>query len=66
MNSRWSREVRLRGPRPESVLEGDAVRVTDDPKAQRVADAFLGLPGIAGTEEGQGPAGSFSPTRWRF
>lgn len=27
----------------------------------------LGLPGIAGTDEsGVGPAGSFSPTRWRF
>jgi hypothetical protein len=27
----------------------------------------LGLPGIAGTDEsGVGPAGAFSPTRWRF
>ena len=26
----------------------------------------VGLPGIAGTEEGEGAAGSFSPTRWRF
>ncbi len=26
----------------------------------------LGLPGIAGTEEGVGKAGSFTPTRWRF
>jgi hypothetical protein len=26
----------------------------------------LGLPGIAGTEEGEGAAGSFSLTRWRF
>jgi hypothetical protein len=26
----------------------------------------LALPGIAGTEEGEGAAGSFSPTRWRF
>ncbi len=26
----------------------------------------FGLPGIAGTEEGEGTAGSFSPTRWRF
>jgi len=26
----------------------------------------LGLPGIAGTEAGEGAAGSFSPTRWRF
>jgi len=26
----------------------------------------FGLPGIAGTEEGRGTAGAFSPTRWRF
>jgi hypothetical protein len=26
----------------------------------------FGLPGIAGTEEGVGSAGAFSPTRWRF
>lgn len=26
----------------------------------------FGLPGIAGTEEGVGKAGSFTPTRWRF
>lgn len=26
----------------------------------------FGLPGIAGTEEGRGLAGAFSPTRWRF
>jgi nitroimidazol reductase NimA-like FMN-containing flavoprotein (pyridoxamine 5'-phosphate oxidase superfamily) len=26
----------------------------------------LGLPGIAGTEAGEGAAGSFIPTRWRF
>lgn len=26
----------------------------------------VGLPGIAGTEEGVGSAGSFNPTRWRF
>jgi hypothetical protein len=26
----------------------------------------VGLPGIAGTEEGAGSAGSFNPTRWRF
>jgi len=26
----------------------------------------FGLPGIAGTEQGVGSAGSFSPTRWRF
>jgi hypothetical protein len=26
----------------------------------------VGLPGIAGTAEGEGPAGAFSPTRWRF
>jgi hypothetical protein len=25
-----------------------------------------GLPGIAGTEDGEGQAGSFTPTRWRF
>jgi Pyridoxamine 5'-phosphate oxidase len=28
--------------------------------------AVFGLPGIAGTEEGVGSAGAFSPTRWRF
>jgi hypothetical protein len=28
--------------------------------------AVVGRPGIAGTEEGKGPAGAFSPTRWRF
>ncbi len=91
-------------PALDVVLEGAAVRVTDDEKLQRVADAYssmlhwalevrdgaivgpnaltagpppyavfevapstvVGLPGIAGTEEGKGPAGSFSPTRWRF
>jgi Pyridoxamine 5'-phosphate oxidase len=91
-------------PALDIVLEGDAVRVTDDAKIQRVADAYssmlhwplegrdgavfgpnaptagpppyavfdvaptavVGLPGIAGTEEGVGAAGSFSPTRWRF
>jgi hypothetical protein len=26
----------------------------------------FGLPGIAGTEEGVGSAGAFTPTRWRF
>jgi hypothetical protein len=26
----------------------------------------LGFPGIAGTEAGEGKAGSFTPTRWRF
>ena len=26
----------------------------------------FGLPGIAGTEQGVGSAGAFSPTRWRF
>jgi hypothetical protein len=26
----------------------------------------LGLPGLAGTEQGEGSAGAFSPTRWRF
>jgi nitroimidazol reductase NimA-like FMN-containing flavoprotein (pyridoxamine 5'-phosphate oxidase superfamily) len=26
----------------------------------------FGLPGIAGTEDGVGSAGAFSPTRWRF
>ena len=80
------------------------MKVTDEPKLHRVADAYsstlqwpleirdgaifgpnaptagpppyalfeltpttvFGLPGIAGTEEGEGVAGSFSPTRWRF
>ena len=27
---------------------------------------IFGLPGIAGTEEGVGSTGAFSPTRWRF
>jgi hypothetical protein len=27
---------------------------------------IFGLPGIAGTEEGVGSAGAFTPTRWRF
>jgi hypothetical protein len=91
-------------PSLDVILEGDAVRVTDEAKVRRVADAYssmlrwpldvrdgavvgpnaptagpppytvfevrpatvVGLPGIAGTEEGEGEAGSFPPTRWRF
>lgn len=90
-------------PALDVVLDGDALRVTDDVKLHRVADAYssmlqwplevrggsvvgpnaptagpppyavfevspttvVGLPGIAGTEEGEG-GGSLSPTRWRF
>jgi nitroimidazol reductase NimA-like FMN-containing flavoprotein (pyridoxamine 5'-phosphate oxidase superfamily) len=89
-------------PAVDFIVEGDAVKVTDDAKVRRVADAFastmqwplevrdgavvgpnaptagpppyavfeltprtvVGLPGVAGMEQGQ-PA-SFSPTRWRF
>ena len=29
-------------------------------------DMVFGLPGIAGTEQGVGEAGSINPTRWRF
>ena len=91
-------------PALDIIVEGDAVKVTDETEVQRVADAYasalhwpltvrdgavfgpnaptagpppyavfkltpttvFGLPGIAGTEEGEGAAGSFSPTRWRF
>jgi hypothetical protein len=31
-----------------------------------VPTTAVGLPGIAGTEEGVGSGGAFSPTRWRF
>ena len=31
-----------------------------------VPEKVIGLPGIAGTEEGVGREGSFTPTRWRF
>jgi hypothetical protein len=41
------------GPPPYAVYE------------LRPATVF-GLPGIAGTEQGVGSAGTFSPTRWRF
>jgi nitroimidazol reductase NimA-like FMN-containing flavoprotein (pyridoxamine 5'-phosphate oxidase superfamily) len=41
------------GPPPSAVFELTPTTV-------------LGLPGIAGTEEGEGAAGSFSLTRWRF
>jgi hypothetical protein len=30
------------------------------------ATTVFGLAGIAGTEGGEGVAGSFAPTRWRF
>ncbi len=91
-------------PALDVIAEGDARKVTDEARVQRVADAYtstlhwpltvrdgvvfgpnaptagpppyavfeltpttvFGLPGIAGTEEGEGKAGSFSPTRWRF
>jgi nitroimidazol reductase NimA-like FMN-containing flavoprotein (pyridoxamine 5'-phosphate oxidase superfamily) len=91
-------------PALDVIVEGDAVKVTDEAEVQRVADAYtsslhwplevrdgavfgpnaptagpppyavfeltpttvFGLPGIAGTEGGEGAAGSFSPTRWRF
>jgi hypothetical protein len=91
-------------PALDVIVEGDAVKVTDEAKVRRVADAYtstlhwpltvrdgavfgpnastagsppyavfeltpttvFGLPGIAGTEEGEGVAGSFTPTRWRF
>jgi hypothetical protein len=33
---------------------------------QLTPTTVFGLPGIAGTEGGEGVAGSFSPTRWRF
>jgi nitroimidazol reductase NimA-like FMN-containing flavoprotein (pyridoxamine 5'-phosphate oxidase superfamily) len=29
-------------------------------------EKVIGLPGIAGTKEGVGSAGAFTPTRWRF
>jgi nitroimidazol reductase NimA-like FMN-containing flavoprotein (pyridoxamine 5'-phosphate oxidase superfamily) len=41
------------GPPPYAVYELRPRRV-------------IGLPGIAGTEEGVGSAGAYSPTRWRF
>ena len=41
------------GPPPYTVFELKPMNV-------------VGLPGIAGTEEGEGEAGSFKPTRWRF
>jgi nitroimidazol reductase NimA-like FMN-containing flavoprotein (pyridoxamine 5'-phosphate oxidase superfamily) len=91
-------------PALDVVIEGDAVKVTDQAKLRRVTEAYgstmqwplevdgggvvgpnaptagpppyavfeltpttvVGLPGIAGTEEGVGSAGSFNPTRWRF
>jgi nitroimidazol reductase NimA-like FMN-containing flavoprotein (pyridoxamine 5'-phosphate oxidase superfamily) len=91
-------------PALDLILEGDARKVADEAKLQRVADAYgstmgwplevrdssvfgpnaptagpppfavyelapttvFGLPGIAGTEQGVGSAGAFSPTRWRF
>jgi hypothetical protein len=92
-------------PALDIVIEGDAVKVTDQAKLRRVTEAYgstlgwpleidddggvvgpnaptagpppyavfeltpttiVGLPGIAGTEEGVGRAGSFDPTRWRF
>ena len=31
-----------------------------------VPTTVFGLPGIAGTEGGEGKEGSFTPTRWRF
>jgi hypothetical protein len=68
-------------PALDVVIEGDAVKVTDRAKLRRVTEAYgstmqwplevdnggaVRLPGIAGTEEGVGSAGSFNPTRWRF
>jgi nitroimidazol reductase NimA-like FMN-containing flavoprotein (pyridoxamine 5'-phosphate oxidase superfamily) len=91
-------------PALDVMVEGAAVKVTDDAEVQRVAEAYtstlqwpltardgavlgpnaptagpppyavfkltpttvFGLPGIAGTDEGEGAAGSFTPTRWRF
>jgi hypothetical protein len=84
-------------PAVDVVVEDDAVKVTDDAKVRRVADAYastmqwplevrdgavlgpsgsppyavfeltrktvVGLPGVAGMEEGQA---TFCPTRWRF
>ena len=41
------------GPPPHSVYE-------------LVPEKVIGLPGIAGTKEGVGSKGSFTPTRWRF
>jgi hypothetical protein len=91
-------------PALDLVVQGDAVKVTDEATLARVAEAYgttlhwpltvrdgalhgpnaatagpppyavfelrpttvFGLPGLAGTEEGEGAAGSLSPTRWRF
>lgn len=91
-------------PALDLILEGEAQKVADDARLQRVADAYgstmdwplevrdggvfgpnaptagpppyavyeltpttvVGLPGIAGTEQGVGSAGAFSPTRWGF
>jgi nitroimidazol reductase NimA-like FMN-containing flavoprotein (pyridoxamine 5'-phosphate oxidase superfamily) len=89
-------------PAVDVIVDGEAVKVTDNAKVRRVADAFaatmhwplevrdgavvgpnaptagpppyavfeltprtvVGLPGVAGMEDGQ--AASFRPTRWRF
>jgi hypothetical protein len=58
---------------PLTVRDGGVVgpnALTAGPPSYAVFEltptTVLGLPGIPGTEEGEGAAGSFSLTRWRF
>jgi nitroimidazol reductase NimA-like FMN-containing flavoprotein (pyridoxamine 5'-phosphate oxidase superfamily) len=55
-------------------VQGDAVVGDNAPTAgpppyavfELKATTVFGLPGIAGTDGGEGSKGSFTPTRWRF
>jgi hypothetical protein len=59
----WPLEVRAGG-----VVGPNAPTAGPPPYAvyELAPTTVFGLPGIAGTEQGAGSAGAFSPTRWRF
>ena len=65
MVPRWARPLEVRDG---SVFGPNAPTARPPPYAvyALMPTTVFGLPGIAGTEEGIGTAGAFSPTRWRF
>ena len=59
----WPLEVR------DGAVYGPSAPTAGPPPyavCELVPEKVIGLPGIAGTEEGVGREGSFTPTRWRF
>jgi hypothetical protein len=58
----WPLEVRDGVFGPNAPTAGPPPYAVYELRPRRV----IGLPGIAGTEEGVGSAGAYSPTRWRF